>query len=133
MFATNARGPFLVSRAALPYLRRRTGRIINIGSLGGSRPWATHAHYCASKAALAMLTQVMAKALAPQVTVNCVAPGMISMGESRDPAYVRKIARQTPMKRAGTPADVVEAVVFLASATPFITGQVLGVDGGLGL
>jgi 3-oxoacyl-[acyl-carrier protein] reductase/pteridine reductase len=133
MFATNTRGPFLVSRAALPYLRRRKGRIINIGSLGGSRPWATHAHYCASKAALAMLTQVMAKALAPQVAVNCVAPGMISMGESRDPAYVRKIARQTPMKRAGTPADVVEAVVFLASATPFITGQVLGVDGGLGL
>ncbi|MFB3814409.1 MAG: SDR family NAD(P)-dependent oxidoreductase [Terriglobales bacterium] len=133
MFATNTRGPFLVSRAALPYLRRRRGRIINIGSLGGLRPWVTHAHYCASKSALIMLTQVMAKALAPRIAVNCVAPGMISMGEHRDPAYVRSIARKTPMKRAGSTADVLEAVVFLASATHFITGQTLTVDGGLGL
>ncbi len=80
-----------------------------------------------------MLTQVMAKALAPRIAVNCVAPGMISMGESRNPAYVRRIARKTPMKRAGTPADVLEAVLFLAGATHFITGQTLVVDGGLGL
>ncbi len=134
MFATNTRGAFLVSRAALPWLRRAKGRIINIGSLGGSRPWTTHAHYCASKAALAMLTQVMAKSLAPRVAVNCVAPGMVSMGEtSANAAYVRKIAHQTPMRRAGSPADVLEAVLFLASATPFITGQIIGVDGGLGL
>jgi 3-oxoacyl-[acyl-carrier protein] reductase/pteridine reductase len=133
LFATNARGPFLVSRAAVPFLRRRRGRIINIGSLGGLRAWATHAHYCASKAAVVMLTQVMAKALAPRIAVNCVAPGMISAGENRNPAYARSIARKTPMKRAGATADVVEAVVFLASATHFITGQVLAVDGGLGL
>ncbi len=133
MFAINTRGPFLVSRAAVPYLRRRKGRIINIGSLGGLRPWATHAHYCSSKAALVMLTEVMAKALAPQIAVNCVAPGMISMGENRNPSYVRSIARKTPMKRAGTTADVLEAVLFLATATHFITGQTLAVDGGLGL
>ena len=133
MFAINARGAFLVSRAALPSLRRRRGRIINIGSLGGLRPWPAHAHYCASKAALMMLTQAMAKALAPRVAVNCIAPGMISIGEDRNPAFVRKIARKTPMKRPGSAADVVQAVVFLASATHFITGQTLAVDGGLGL
>ena len=133
MFATNARGPFLVSRAALPYLRRRRGRIIHIGSLGGLRPWAAHAHYCASKAALVMLTQTMAKALAPQIAVNCVAPGMISMGEERVSADVRNLARKTPMKRAGSAADVAEAVRFFATATHFITGQTLAVDGGLGL
>jgi 3-oxoacyl-[acyl-carrier protein] reductase/pteridine reductase len=133
MFATNTRGPFLVSRAALPWLRRRKGRIINIGSLGGLRPWATHAHYCSSKAAIVMLTQVMAKALAPKIAVNCVAPGMISMGENREPDYVRRIVRNTPMGRAGSPADVAEAVLFFATASHFITGQILSVDGGLGL
>ena len=132
MFTVNARGPFLVSRAALPHLRHRRGRIVNIGSLGGLRPWATHVHYCASKAALAMLTKGMAKAMAPEVAVNCIAPGMISMGE-RPNAYVRSIVSKTPMGRAGSTSDVVEAVLFLASATHFITGQVLTVDGGLGL
>ena len=133
MFATNTRGPFLVSQAALPYLRRSRGHIINIGSLGGLQPWAAHAHYCSSKAALVMLTQVMAKALAPRIAVNCVAPGMISLGENRDPAYVRSIARKTPMRRAGAASDVVEAVLFFATASHFITGQTLTVDGGLGL
>jgi 3-oxoacyl-[acyl-carrier protein] reductase/pteridine reductase len=77
IFASNTRGPFLVSREALPYLRKRRGRIIHMGSLGGLRPWATHAHYCSSKAAVHMLTKVMAKALAPEIAVNAVAPGMI--------------------------------------------------------
>lgn len=133
IFATNTRGPFLVSRAALPQLRRRRGRIINIGSLGGLRPWATHAHYCSSKAAVIMLTQTMAKALAPRIAVNCVAPGMISMGENREPEYVRRVVRNTPMRRAGTAGDVAEAVLFFATATHFVTGQTLVVDGGLGL
>src|ERR1700722_16840149 len=74
VFETNARGPFLVAREALQYLRTSRGRIINIGSLGGLRAWAGHAHYCASKAALHMLPQAMAKAFAPDVSVNCVAP-----------------------------------------------------------
>ena len=138
MFATNTRAPFLVAQAALPYLREqhgdefgRVGRILNVGSLGGQHPWATHAHYCASKAALHMLTLTMAKAFAPEVAVNCVAPGMISAGEAA-PEYAHFIAK-TPMRRNGTPADVAEAVLFFASATSFITGQVLTVDGGLGL
>jgi len=85
IFASNARGPFLVSREALPYLRKARGRIVNMGSLGGLRPWATHAHYCSSKAAVHMLTKVMAKALAPQIAVNAVAPGMIDLGEKSRP------------------------------------------------
>jgi 3-oxoacyl-[acyl-carrier protein] reductase/pteridine reductase len=132
-FATNTRGPFMVSRAALPALRRRKGKIVNIGSLGGLHPWAAQAHYCSSKAALAMLTQVMAKALAPRIAVNCVAPGMISIGENRDPVLTRNVVRKTPMKRAGSAADVWEAVLFFAVTTHFITGQTLVVDGGLGL
>jgi 3-oxoacyl-[acyl-carrier protein] reductase/pteridine reductase len=81
VFETNARGPFLVAREALPHLRAAQGRIVNMGSLGGLHAWAGHAHYCASKAALHMLTQAMAKAFAPDVSVNCVAPGWIALQE----------------------------------------------------
>jgi 3-oxoacyl-[acyl-carrier protein] reductase/pteridine reductase len=133
MFASNARGPFLVSRAAVPSLRKRQGRIINLGSLGGLRPWASHAHYCASKAALTMLSQVMAKALAPEISVNCVAPGMIDTGENPGSKTLKKFAEKTPMRRNGTNDDVAEAVLFFAAAPKFITGQTLVVDGGLGL
>lgn len=133
MFATNVRGPFLVSQAALKSLRQRHGRIIHLGSLGGLRPWATHAHYCSSKAALTMLTQVMAKALAPDIAVNCVAPGMIDLDDGRDAAFLRRIAGKTPMRRNGTAGEVVRAVMFFATAPQFITGQIVAVDGGLGL
>jgi pteridine reductase len=131
MFETNTRGPFLVSQAAYPHLYKSQGRIINIGSLGGLHPWATHGHYCTSKAALHMLTQTMAKAFAPEISVNCVAPGMIVNGEV-DPAY-EHFANKTPMQRNGTPNDVAEAVLFFARGPHFITGQILAVDGGLGL
>lgn len=133
MFAANARGPFLVAKAALRPLRRRRGRIINIGSLGGERAWTEHGHYCASKAALSMLTKVMAKAWAPQVAVNCVSPGMIDMTGKEPNSFVRKVAKKTPMKRAGRAGDVVEVVQYLATATHFLTGQTIVVDGGLGL
>jgi 3-oxoacyl-[acyl-carrier protein] reductase/pteridine reductase len=131
IFATNTRAPFLVAQAAYPHLRAISGRIINIGSLGGSHPWATHAHYCASKASLHMLSQTMAKAWAPEVSVNCVAPGMIVQGEI-DEAYAR-FAAKTPMRRNGAADDVAAAVLFFATGPHFITGQLLAVDGGLGL
>ena len=137
MFETNTRAPFLTAQAALPHLRRSAeagvqGRIVNIGSLGGQHPWTTHAHYCASKAALHMLTQTMAKAFAPQVAVNCVAPGMIVTSGEASAGYEHYI-HKTPMGRNGMTQDVAEAVLFFASATPFITGQIMTVDGGLGL
>src|SRR3954466_14421281 len=133
MFASNARGPFIVSRAAIPSLRKRMGKIINLGSLGGLRPWASHAHYCASKAALTMLSQVMAKALAPEISVNCVAPGMIDARENPESKTLKHFAQKTPMQRNGTNQDVAEGVLFFAAAPKFITGQTLVIDGGLSL
>src|SRR5271170_3237421 len=148
MFASNTRGPFLVSREALKWMRRkRTGsmrsdglsskkieaKIINTGSLGGLRPWPTHAHYCSSKASLHMLTKVMAKALAPEIAVNAVAPGMIDLGEKSAAAFMRRMAKQTPMLRNGRGDEIAAAVLFFATAPQFITGQILAVDGGLGL
>ena len=132
VFETNTRGPYLVAREALPHLRRSRGRIVNIGSLGGIRPWAGHGHYCASKAALHMLTQVMAKAFAPEVAVNCVAPGWIEQ-EDADPGTAERFAAKTPMRRNGTANDVAQAVAYFASHPGFVTGQLLTVDGGLGL
>jgi NAD(P)-dependent dehydrogenase (short-subunit alcohol dehydrogenase family) len=131
IFATNTRAPFLTARAAYPYLRAASGRIINIGSLGGLHPWATHAHYCASKAALHMLSKTMARAWAPHISVNAVAPGMIVQGEIEE--EYKRFAEKTPMQRNGTAQDVAAAVLFFATAPAFITGQLLTVDGGLGL
>jgi NAD(P)-dependent dehydrogenase (short-subunit alcohol dehydrogenase family) len=133
IFASNTRGPFLVTREALSALRERKGKIINMGSLGGFVPWPTHAHYCSSKAALHMLTKVMAKALAPEIAVNAVAPGMIDLGEKAAKPFMRRMARQTPMRRNGTGDEIAQAVKFFATAPHFITGQILAVDGGLGL
>jgi NAD(P)-dependent dehydrogenase (short-subunit alcohol dehydrogenase family) len=133
IFASNARGPFLVSREALKMLRARKGKIINMGSLGGLMPWPTHAHYCSSKAAVHMLTKVMAKALAPEIAVNCVAPGMIDLGEKAAKAFMKKMAKQTPMLRNGTGEEIAEAVFFFVTAPHFITGQIMAVDGGLSL
>jgi len=131
MFATNTRGPFLVAKHAYPHLKAAHGRIVNIGSLGGIHPWSTHAHYCTSKAALHMLSQTMAKAWAPEISVNCVAPGMIVTGEVT--AGYEHFIEKTPMKRNGRVEDVAAAVLFFASGPHFITGQLLAVDGGLGL
>jgi NAD(P)-dependent dehydrogenase (short-subunit alcohol dehydrogenase family) len=131
MLNTNTRGPFLMAQATHTELKRRQGRIVNIGSLGGLHPWATHGHYCVSKAAVHMLTQTMAKAWAPEISVNCVAPGMIVNGEV-DPSY-EHFVEKTPMRRNGTPEDVAAAVLFFATGPKFITGQILSVDGGLGL
>jgi len=139
IFASNTRGPFLVSREALKWMRRKRGnrsveaKIINMGSLGGLKPWTTHAHYCSSKAALHMLTKVMAKALAPEIAVNAIAPGMIDLGEKSAAAFMRRMAKQTPMRRNGRADEIAEAVLFFATAPQFITGQILTVDGGLGL
>jgi len=152
VFETNARGPFLVAREALPHLRAAGGRIVNIGSLGATRAWAGHAHYCASKAALHMLTQAMAKAFAPEVSVNCVAPGWIEIApspsgapadestgsassgtERRLESQATRFAAKTPLGRNGSADDVAQAVLFFASGPNFITGQILNVDGGLGL
>ncbi len=105
------------------------GRIVNISDIGGMRPWAEYAHYCASKAGVIMLTRALAKAFAPKVTVNSVAPGVIPFGESDD--RIQRLIAATPAQRAGTADEIADAVVFFLSATNYTTGQILAVDGGL--
>src|SRR5579863_9125594 len=128
IFASNTRGPFLVSREALKWMRRKRpgsrrsdtpnakkieAKIIHMGSLGGLRPWAANAHYCSSKAALHMLTKVMAKALAPEIAVNAVAPGMIDLGEKGSAGtFLKRMAKQTPMQRNGSGDEIAAAVLF---------------------
>jgi len=105
------------------------GRIVNISSLGGIRPWDQYAHYCASKAGVIMLTRALAKAFAPEITVNSVAPGVI-LASSEDPRAQDLIAA-TPAQRSGTPEEIADAVLYFINASNFVTGQVLAVDGGL--
>lgn len=107
------------------------GRIVNISSLGGIRPWAEHAHYCASKAGVIHMTRALAKSFAAfGVSVNSVAPGVIpfSVGEL---ARVGGLVEQTPAGRAGTADEVAEAVLYFLRASEFVTGQLIAVDGGL--
>jgi 3-oxoacyl-[acyl-carrier protein] reductase/pteridine reductase len=105
------------------------GRIVNISSLGGLRPWAEHAHYCASKAGVIMLTRALAKAFAPEITVNSVAPGVIPFEDIDERG--KRMIQATPAGRGGTPAEIADAVVYFLKASEFVTGQTLAVDGGL--
>jgi NAD(P)-dependent dehydrogenase (short-subunit alcohol dehydrogenase family) len=120
---------FCCQQAARRMIAGGGGRIVNMSSLGGLRPWSQNAHYCASKAGVIMLTRALAKAFAPKVSVNSVAPGVIPFGEPDE--RVRRLIAKTPACRAGTADEIADAVVFFLSASEFITGQVIAVDGGL--
>ncbi|MGH9584347.1 MAG: SDR family NAD(P)-dependent oxidoreductase [Bryobacteraceae bacterium] len=120
---------FCCQEGARQMNERGAGRIVNISSLGGIRPWAEHVHYCASKAGLIMLTKALAKALAPRIAVNSVAPGVISFNDADQ--GTQAMIDATPMRRAGQAQEVAEAVRFFLTASDFITGQILAVDGGL--
>lgn len=133
MLATNLSAPFFVARAAVPLLRASgDGRMIQLTSIGALRAFPTHAHYCASKAGLAHLTRAMARALAPEIAVNAIAPGLIALGEELTP-WEEHMRQRTPLQRAGAPGDVADAAVYLATCNRFLTGQTLVVDGGLSL
>jgi NAD(P)-dependent dehydrogenase (short-subunit alcohol dehydrogenase family) len=129
---TNLKSQFLCSQAATPMLRRGAhGRIINFASLGGLLAWPAYTHYCVSKAGVIMLTRCLARALAPEITVNAIAPGTISFpGDA--PELAEDFIRRAPLRRTGTPQDIDDAVVFLAQSA-FVTGQVIVVDGGRSL
>ncbi len=105
------------------------GHIVNISSLGALKPWAENAHYCSSKAGVVMLTRVLAKAWAPRISVNSVAPGVIPFEETDE--RIQRFIAATPAGRAGTGDEVAEAVLFFLKSTRFITGQLVAVDGGL--
>jgi NAD(P)-dependent dehydrogenase (short-subunit alcohol dehydrogenase family) len=120
---------FCCQQAARRMIAGDGGRIVNLSSLGGIRPWSQHAHYNASKAGVIMLTKALSKAFAPKVTVNSVAPGVILFGEPDE--RTERLICKTPAGRPGTPEDIADAVTFFLTATNFVTGQILAVDGGL--
>jgi NAD(P)-dependent dehydrogenase (short-subunit alcohol dehydrogenase family) len=126
---TNLKSQFLCSQAAAPMLRRGgRGRIVNFASLGGLLAWPAYTHYCVSKAGVIMLTRCLARALAPEITVNAIAPGTISFpGDA--PEIAEDFILRAPLQRTGTAKDIDDAVVFLAQSA-FVTGQVIVVDGG---
>jgi pteridine reductase len=125
---TNLKAPFFCAQAAAPLLKQSHGVIINFADIGGILPWPGYIPHCASKAGVIMLTKCLAKALAPEVRVNAVAPGTITM--SGDPSeWEADFIRRAPLRRAGTTDDVADAVSFLIHST-FITGHILVLDGG---
>lgn len=130
--SVNLKATFFCAQQGAKLMREHGGgRIVNISSLGGLRPWAEHVHYCASKAGVIMMTQALAKALAPDITVNSVAPGVIPFGDLDERAEAMVSA--TPAGRPGTGEEIADAVLFFLSTNSFITGEVIAVDGGLRL
>ena len=128
-FDVNVKAAVMASRAAAPHMRKRGGgAIVNVASLGGLQAWRSHLPYCASKAALLMATRCLALALAPQIRVNAVAPGIIEPPGAGEP-----VLEKIPQRRFGTPAEVVETVLFLAAGSGYTTGEVIRVDGGRAL
>lgn len=136
LIGSNLRAPLFVSQAAAPALRETGGCIVNMADIHGLRPREGYPVYCAAKAGLVMLTQSLARELAPAVRVNAIAPGSILWPEGpadSDASAREAILAATPLRRQGTAADIAEALMYLVAASPFVTGQVLPVDGGRGL
>nr|HEV7954899.1 SDR family oxidoreductase [Candidatus Acidoferrales bacterium] len=129
ILTTNLTSQFICAQTAAPLLKRSgRGRIINLASLGGLLAWPGYTHYCVSKAGVISLTRCMARALAPEITVNAIAPGTITF-EGDAAELEADFIRRAPLKRTGKGSDIAEAAAFLAESD-FITGQVLVVDGG---
>lgn len=126
----NLRAMFFVSQGAIPHLRRAKGKIVNLADLAGLEPWPAYVPHCISKAGVVMLTKALARALAPDIAVNAVAPGAVLLPEEWDEQSREHIRETTPLNRLGTPADVVAAIRFLLADTDYATGTVLVVDGG---
>ncbi len=131
VLGVNLKGPFFCAQAAARIMqRRKCGRIVNISSLGGLQAWPDYPHYCSSKAALIMLTRCLAKALAPHIQVNSVAPGTILFPEEKRSRMIQHVIQATPLKKAGNAVDIASMVLYLASHGDFVTGQIFVVDGG---
>lgn len=126
----NLRAPFFCTQGAATALREARGKVVNIADLAGLEPWAAYAAHSISKAGVVMLTKVLALSLAPDVTVNAVAPGAVLVPDDYDEAARSWLARSTPLGRLGTPADAVAAVLYLLESGDYVTGITLAVDGG---
>jgi pteridine reductase len=126
----NLRALFFTAQGAAPHLRAARGRLVNIADLAGLEPWPAYAAHSVSKAGVVMLTEVLARELAPEVTVNAVAPGAVLVPDDYTDAARDDLARTTPLRRLGRPDDVVAAVLYLVEGGDYVTGQTLVVDGG---
>ena len=131
LFASNAQAPFFLSQAAVPALREAKGSIVNLLDIYAERPLANHPLYCMAKAALAAMTRSLALDLGPAIRVNGVAPGAVLWpNEGKGYDDQQAMLARTPLQRAGTPEDVASAVLWLLRDAPFVTGQIIRVDGG---
>jgi pteridine reductase len=132
LLGTNLKVPTFLSQAAAPALRKSQGLIINIVDIHALRPLRDYTVYCTAKAGLHMLTRSLAKELGPEIRVNGIAPGPIlwAEGGQSDPAKQKKIVERTILKRMGSPADIARTALFFAAFAPYVTGQILAVDGG---
>lgn len=132
VMALNLKAPFLLVRETAGLLRASRGSVVNIVDLSALQPWPSHPHHSVSKAGLLHLTRVMARALAPEVRVNAIAPGYVLPPEHHSEAEIERTRLRIPLGRVGAPEDVADAVRLLARAD-YVTGEVIVVDGGLGL
>lgn len=134
LFASNARAPFFLSQAAAPALAMARGCIVNLVDIYAERPLPRHPIYCMAKAALLMMTRALALELAPQVRVNAIAPGAILWPEAgKSTAEQQALLAKVPLGRAGTPDDVAAAVLWLLRDAPYVSGEVVRIDGGRSL
>ncbi len=131
LIGSNLKAPLFLSQAAAPSLRINGGLIINLVDIHGLRPLKAHPVYCAAKAGLAMLTRSLARELAPEIRVNGIAPGPVLWPEGDlDASLKQEIIAKTALKRHGTPEDIARTALFFAQDAPYITGQIIAVDGG---
>jgi pteridine reductase len=130
LMAIHFESPLLLAQAFAPMLRASRGRIVNMVDLLAERPWPQYLAYCASKAALANLTLGLARELAPEVTVNGIAPGVVAWPDDYPEADRQRYLKRVPLQRPGTPQDVADLVHFICTAGPYLTGQILRLDGG---
>jgi pteridine reductase len=126
----NLRAPFFLAQQAAAHLASRRGTIVNIADLSGFEPWRNYPVHSVSKAGVVMLTKVLSVALAPEITVNGIAPGTVLLPDDWDDARREFLAVTTPLERLGTPGDAVQALRYLVHHAPFVTGETIVVDGG---
>jgi pteridine reductase len=131
LIGTNLKAPLFLAQAAAPQLRKRQGLIINMVDIHAQRPLPDHTVYCVAKAGLVMLTRSLARELGPEVRVNGIAPGPVLWPEAgAEESLKQEIIGKTALKRMGSPDDIARAALFFAIESPFVTGQILAIDGG---
>lgn len=131
LVGSNLEAPLFLSQAAVPHLKRTQGLILNLVDIHASRPLKRHTVYSIAKAGLVMLTRSLARELGPEIRVNAIAPGPVLWPEGEmDPGLMDEIVNRTALRRIGSPEDVARAVLFFVKDAPYITGQILAVDGG---